>query len=347
MDSHTLVKEISRLLVENKNKIIKFTILFFSILLVVQFIPAVSRYYKESKNEGEVTTDFDNPAIFEMYIEYENGNVYTNTLLLEETLKSESNIQAAEEATGVEISDLLDLEEELGYKKTATDRGALGATRNELSNIWIFIARVGTEEENLRVSEYFYDLILNNNVEILNNKPFYSLSEPRVFTQEELIKSNILLDGEQGVEVLTTRFVISTVIFSLFGGIALAFILVLTLTFFNKKISFAFNYHWSEEDTFILLENNQRKSIERALLLTKRMDRVLLLQDKGGLMGLNLKSNNQVTDDLLAIDLAVDVEEVVIFIQPGKTEKNWYNQQREILKVYRVPVKIIQVNGAP
>lgn len=339
MDSHTLVKELKRFFIENKKKLTQFGLLFMLLLLAVQLVPMVTRYVQESNTaeEGEVNKEqLSNPAVFEMYIEYESGSVYTNTLLLEEAMKSEANIQAAERATGVEISDLLALEEEVDYQKTARDRGALGATRNEASNIWVVIARVGTEEENLKVAEFFFDLIVNDEIELLDNKPTYIMSEPRVLSDDELASPSTLVEVDSSRSSLSLRNVAAAVIVSIAGGFIVAFGLVLLLTFFNKKISYAFNYTWNEEDVFVLLDDQDEQSIERAVLLPAASNRVILAQDQvQGVTG---------SKHILEVGTDTIVEEIIVFVQPGKTEKAWYNEQRELLKVYRAPLKIIQIN---
>jgi len=350
MDSHTLVKETKRLLINNKQRFIRFGLLFILMLFAVQMIPAVMQLFQTPGSETEeLPTDIgstENPAVFEMYIEYESGSVYTNTLLLEQALKSEENIQAAEEATGVEISDLLALEEEAEYPKTSRDRGALRATRNELSNIWVVIARVGTEEENLRVAEFFYDLVVNDEIEILENKPNYIMSGPRVLTDEELANPNTIVDMETVVSPFSIRNILSSLIVALAGGFLLTFVFIISLTFLNKKISYAFNYNWNENDLFVLLEEEQHeKTLERVVRLPESRSRLLLAQEAEGLPGWEEAAHVRVAEDVLDVDVTTDVEEIILFIQPGITDKKWYNQQRELLKVYRAPVKIIQLNS--
>lgn len=323
------------------------------LLFVVQVVPIISDLLQEPIEEEEQEVPVypvvtGNPAIFEMYIEYENGNVYTNTLLLEEALKSEENIRAAEAETGVEISDLLEFEAEVEYYKTQSDRGAVGATRNELSNIWIVIARVGSEQENLRVSNYFYDLIINDEIEMLGNKPTYIMSEPRVLTDEELADPNINVDKGAKITNKSTfnlRKIFESLIIAVLGGFVLGFVLILTVTFFQKKILYAFNYNWNEDDLFMLLDENNYQAMERTIRIPNNTKRLVLLQNKEEFSTLNQLDNLLVADNILNVDVSHEVEEVVIFVQPGVTDKKWYNQQKEFAKVYNAPVKIIQSSG--
>ncbi|MDE1548157.1 hypothetical protein [Jeotgalibaca caeni] len=344
MDSHTLVKEMKRLLRNQKKQFITFTFIFLTLLLLVQFIPLLIRYQAEQSEAQEETTSMsgtEKPAVFEMYIEYNDGGVYTNTLLLEEAIKTDTNIEAIEEATNVEISDLLDVEKETNYPKTARDRGVLGASRNEASNIWVFSSRVGTEEENVRVLQSVYEMIENGEISLLQNKNTYVISEPRILTEEELANPEALIEVEGSVDPFSIRNIAVSFIIAVIGGVAVAFFATLTLTFFSKKIKYAFNYNWNEEDTFVLLNSQDRDAIQHTSVVPASRERVLLAQDADKMKD---TSGLRVSEHVLQLDNQLEVEEVVLFVQPNITDKTWYNQQRELLKLYHAPIKIIQLN---
>ena len=349
MDSHTLVKEIKRLLITNKKRALLFAIVFSLLLFAMQLVPIITTQISLRNSDNEKTSetaDSENPAIFEMYIEYENGSVYTNTLLLEEAMKTDANIQAAEEATGVEISDLIEMEEKTNYPKTARDRGVLGASRNEASNIWVFSSRVGTEKENLAVVKFFYELVETDGLDLLNNKETYIISEPRILTDEDLSNPESLVTQNEKVVTFNIKNLVISAGISIVGGIMVAVFLLFLQPFFNKKIKYAFNYNWNEEDIFVMVESENKAGLERAVLLPQSTNKVLLVQEKNEKLDLSSYSEKglQIIDDITKLNLDKEVDEVVILIQPDVTDRTWYNEQRELLKVYRKPLKVIQVN---
>lgn len=340
MDSHTLLKELKRFIKEQKKRYISLTLIIVLVLTLLQSIPLVQNFLSsdyDQNNDEIANKNLDNPAIFEMYIEYDSGSVFTNTLLLEESIKTSENIKAAEEATGVEISDQLDYEDKIEYPKTRRDRGALGAYRDEASNIWVVSAKAGTEQENLKVVQYFYELIQNDEVPLLQNKYTYIISEPRLLTDEELSSSTAPVQQEE-TNAISVKGIVKIVAISILGGLVVSFLVLIFLTFVDKKIRYAFNYSWNEEDVFVLISKSHTKELEKMMLLSKKQ--AFLAQSSSLLLNNQLKTSPSITD--LAEHQSVD--EVIVFIQPGVTTKAWYNEQREILKISTANLKIIQIN---
>lgn len=349
MDSHTLVSEFKRFLKQEKGKLIILSIILTVVIFLVQLVPFGKSYLadKNDKDNNIQETSIENPAIFEVYIEYETGSVFTNTLLLEEAMKTDEYIQAAEKATGIEISDLLDKEEETMYVKTARDRGVIGASRNEASNIWVISARVGTERENLRVIKYFYDLFKQEEIDLLQNKPYYILSEPRVLTDDELKSPETPVEQDM-TGVLSAKNLIMYVVISILGGAVIATVIMLFIPFTRKKIQYAFNYSWNEDDTFILLPSLEENELEKVVLIPAVASKVFLIQHPQSFDQLaslqNKAANVQVEESVVHLDATTHVDEVIILVRPNITDKAWYNQQRELLKIYQAPLKVIQLN---
>ena len=348
MDSHTLVKEIKRLLKAKKRHIQLFAIFFSFLLFIIQLAPIVITQLslRNAETESESTTQKTaNPAVFEMYIEYETGSVYTNTLLLEESLKIDKNIQAAEQATGVEISDLLEVEELTNYPKTARDRGVLGASRNEASNIWIFSSKVGTEKENLAVLNFFFDLIESGEVELLNNKETFIISEPRVLTNDELAKPESLVTQNEQQAAFSIKTMAVSAVIAVIGGLVIAIFIQMFAAFFSKKINYAFNYYWNEEDAFVLLDVKDKKALNHVLSLPQNSNKVVLLQNQTDDLAFANLSDINVINHIKNLELDKQIDEFIVIVQPNQTDKSWYNEQRELLKVHKKPLKILQINN--
>ncbi|UJF15244.1 hypothetical protein LZ578_09725 [Jeotgalibaca sp. MA1X17-3] len=350
MDSHTLLSEFKRFMKQEKGKLLALSITFAILIFLVQLIPFGKHYIAENftdKDKNKTETSIENPAIFEVYIEYETGSVFTNTLLLEEAMKTDSHILAAEKETGIEISDLLDKEDETGYVKTARDRGTLGASRNEASNIWVVSAKVGTEQENLEVINYFYNLYQEQAIDLLENKPYYILSEPRVLSDDELKSPETPVEQDM-TGVLSIKNLVLYAVIAVLGGTVLSTILLLFIPFTKKKIQYAFNYSWNEDDTFILLLHLEKNELEKVVMVPATASKLFLIQEAASLDQLtdlqNKATQLQIEESIVNLDTTTTVEEVIILIQPNITDKAWYNQQRELLKIYQAPLKIIQLN---
>lgn len=338
MDSHTLFYELKRLLKSNKKQYMSFFIGVFVLLAGILLLPSLLTDNMENTNhKNNSKHPKENPAVFELYIEYDTGNTFTNTLLLEQAMKTDELIQNAEEQTGVEISELLDYEEQTDYLKTAKDRGVLGASRDSDSNIWIFSSAVGTEKENLAVINYYYELIENNEIELLENKYLYMMSKPRILSDEDLSSPTTLVE-QSASQGFTLKNILNSVVLSFVGALVISFVLLIIKTFFTKKIQYAFNYSWSEEDIFTISTETNRKTVQQ-MLNHRHYDKVLYLSQEPKLLPF---------DELEAVDTlakAESIEEVVLFVQPQITDKQWYNQQKELLKLFRLPIKIVQINN--
>ena len=342
MDSHTLLSELKRLVKNNKKRISVLFVVFSLALLLLQMMPVIwNNIGSDSDASNKVTQENkENPAIFEVYIEYDSGSTFTNTLLLEEAMKTSENIAGAELATGVDISSQLDQEEEMKYPKTARDRGVLGASRDEASNVWAFNARIGSEKENLAAMNYFYDLVMNEGIPLLGNKYTYSISQPRILTDEELLSPNSQVEQDTSGEFSLKSFAMALVI-SVLGAFVLAILYALAKSFVGDKIAYAFNYSWGEGDVFILASQHDRDELKAVSRLPYETKKIYLAQEPDKLV---VDKDIVIQTSLVRIHAQAVVDEVILYIQPQVTDKNWYNQQRELLKVYQLPLKIIQVN---
>ncbi|WP_062532934.1 hypothetical protein [Jeotgalibaca dankookensis] len=342
MDSHTLLSELKRLVKNNKKRMSILFIIFTLVLLFLQMLPVILTNFGTDGDASNKTAqeNKENPAIFEVYIEYDSGSTFTNTLLLEQAMKSAENITEVEAITGVDISSQLEQEEEMKYPKTARDRGVLGAARDDTSNIWAFNARIGTEKENLAAMTYFYDLVMNDGIPLLDNKHTYSMSQPRILTDEELLSPNSQIEQDTSGEFSLKGLVMALVI-SIFGATVLAALYILVKSFIGDKIAYAFNYSWGEQDVFILASEQEANELKIISQLPQGTQKIYLAQEPDKL---RLNADLIIQTSLVRTSVQAPVDEVIVYIQPGITDKNWYNQQRELLKAYQQPLKIIQVN---
>ena len=340
MDSHTLFNELKRLMKENKKAYIGIMLALVLLLSGIILLPTLLNTFGNLKDSEEVSKQSHiNPAIFEMYIEYDTGSSFTNTILLEQAMKKNEFIEGAEKTTGIEISDLLDYETEIDYPKSAKDRGVLGASRDEASNIWVFSANIGSQEENLAVINYFYNLFVNNEVELLQNKSRYIISEPRILTDEELLSPTTPVEQE-GNNQLSIKNILFSVILAVLGAAALSFIILIIKSFTTKKIQYAFNYSWSEQDLFMLNSKDNQISFNQMFKISSNRGQVYLAQEPESI---NIP-HAEIVDSITKYNVQGSLSEIIILVQPNVTDKKWYSQQRELLKVFPLPLKIVQMN---
>lgn len=340
MDSHTLFKEFIRLVKENKKNFFRIMAILATILVGVIMLPDLLNMLNSMNDNEDSTHKNDvNPAIFEMYIEYDTGSSFTNTILLEKAMKVTEFIVSAEKETGVEISELLEKEEQVDYPKTARDRGVLGASRDEASNIWVFSAKVGSKNENLAVINYYYELFLNNEVELLQNKSRYIISEPRILSDEELLSPTTPVE-QDATDQLSLKSLLLSFAIAIAGAGALSFIVLIVKSFSGNKICYAFNYSWSEEDLFVLTSKENINDFNNVLQISNKNEQIYIAQEPEKLPLLQA----DLIDSLSKYQGQNSIKEIVLFVQPNVTSKKWYNQQRELLKIFRVPLKIVQMN---
>ncbi|MBT2731094.1 hypothetical protein [Carnobacterium sp. ISL-102] len=341
MQTQVFFKESKRFLLENKKRILLFTILgavVFALFTVVNLITDNS----DSSSEDTQTEEISNIAEFVIYIEKNDDTHFNNNVLLEEALFSDEAVKIVEKETGAEITDLLTEQEEIEFVPTAEDRGVIGIVRDLSNETMKFQFKVGTESENLKVANYYFDMIMNNEVELLSDKKIFVLNSPEI---KDLTQADVTLIEESN-NVISPLLLVVQLVVSLFAGLILGVLVSILYHVFNKKINYAFNYNINEKDIFIMERESQDKFIYD-IVNPKSEDKIMVIEQALPNELVNKLSEQSqkimTTSNLLEISSKVNAPEIIIVIVENTTTKFWYNTQREYLKKFDSAVKIIQV----
>lgn len=342
MQTQVFFKESKRFLLENKKRILLFTFLgaiIFAIFTAVSFM----KYGNESLSKEAKNDEVNNFAEFSLYIEKQDWIPFNNNVLLEKIFFSENSVKEAELETGVEITDLLEAQEEQEFIPTGEDRGVIGVLRDVTNEAMVFQVKIGTEKENLEVANYYFDKIMNNEIELLNDKKIYVLSSPKII---ELSQEEAAFIEEENSTTVSPLLLIIEFLISLFAGFLLGVLISIFYHVFNKKINYAFNYNINEEDIF-LMERQSQDRLVYDVINPKNEEKIIIAEDLLPSKFLNKVTESSqsiiTTTNLIEISPRLKIPEIVFVIVENSTTKSWYNTQREYLKRFDSKVKVVQV----
>lgn len=341
MQTQLFFKEAKRFLKENKKTILIFTFLGVVIFALFTTISLMNSDDGSSPQDSE-NREVSNMAEFSLYIEKPDWIPFNNNALLEKIFFSETAVKQAELETGVEISDLLEAQEEEEFIPTGENRGVIGVVRDVTNEAMVFQVKLGTEKDNLEVANYYFDKIMNDEVELLSDKKIYVLGSPEII---DLTKENAAFIEENN-PVVSPLVLIIELLVSLFGGFLLGILVSILYHVFNKKINYAFNYDVSQNDIF-LLERQSKDKFIYDVINPKNKDKVIIVEhilpDKLVNDITESSKDTIITANLIEVTPELHISEIIFVIVEGKTTKSWYNTQREYLKRYDSKVKVIQI----
>lgn len=340
MDIKILIHEVKTFLLENKRIIFITTIIALICAIILQ---AVSYFFMNSAKEDGMGEGLSHTHSFEVYMEQDNLGAFTNSYLLESFLKQESVVREIEEDTNVEITPIIELFSENNETITTTPDDPVNVERNGSTNIMTLTFGIGTEEENLRVAESYYEWLQTTELSFFDDKQIYYMSEPHSLeTLEVRPQSNSFNLASAVVRI----------ILAIFGGAVLGLIIAFLKTLFSKKIMYSFSYGWNEEDTFLYYTDDiLTKELAHSLIQPNIGNKVILSENE---INTDFKNNiNKFADtntklffnsDVIQSDSAISVDEFIIIIKRKETSKEWYQNQRRQLKAYQTSkVKVVQI----
>lgn len=363
MNSQIFINDIKKLLTHNKLLIIIVTAI---VTIMVAFASFSFSFFNTKSDEEPLVVEGENnnPGIFRIYVEQEDGTIYINSMIIEEYFLLPKVIAEAERKTGVEISDLLDEEVEENFEKTQYDRGALGLSRNGSTHIFTFTTDVGTEAENLKVAEFYFDYLNSGELNMLENKHVYIVSEPEVFDAKSYAASDIVV--EQSSMNNSTDFSIKEIALSILAGIILGFFtgtfITLAKSFISKKISYSFNYAVSDYDKILAMEKGNWDLLVRKLLHTTKNlvvifnegnsnelreellkhSNINLISEEGQFV--NGKANVLLANNLSDVSPQIALDNVVVLIDTFNTDKKWYKTIFKTIHSLVTEIVIIQIS---
>lgn len=299
------------------------------------------------------------PAYSQFYIENEDGSVYTNTSLILSYLFLPEVIDDIERQTGINIEESIEEdaeaieedEEVIGGNKTTNQSFYL--YRDGSSNTYNFLLQLGNEKDNTLVMQYYYDMLINKELPVLENRNIYEIIAPRIFEAEES-KENP--DNSINIADIMLNLIIGLIM----GAIGLSIWLLLK-AILGSKLHYAFSYTREIDDLFLLFDHSSIPNSEFYDFLVRPNDvnKVFICQfdtkDKkesafsselNRLIDIEVGPDTKVlyANDLTDIASNFDYEEVILYVQGDMTDRNWYKAQRRVLKNRSVKTKVVHVN---
>lgn len=341
MDIQTLIKEIKRFLFDNK----KIILLSISVVVIVVGLLQLATYFLGSQtNESDINEmDSLHTASFEIYIEQNNLGAFTNSYLIEAYLKQDDIVSEIEKKSNLSIAPVIDEYNETNEVITTSDEDPINVSRNTSTNIMTVSFAIGTEEENLKAAETYYEWLKTAEHSFFEDKTVFYMSEPKP------IDTDVLANHEASFSV---RNLIIRLVLALFGGLILGIVIALAIALFNKKIMYAFTYGWNEEDLFLNYSENDNSTeiahsiVQPSIGIKVILSEKILNKDLSDSLGNMLSSYGQLNihSNVSEIDPALAIDEFIIVIKRKETTKLWYQNQRRQLKSYRSSrIKIVQI----
>lgn len=364
----TIIAELWRFFINNIIKILIGTVIVMGLtlgarMLLTKYIEnsAIGEATSETSANAEVTPEEieasynylatvyeQEPAEFSFVGINADGMILGNSFILDEFLSRPDIVTELEENSGVDITATLEAQENVGLEKSRNFRGGLAAVRNTSTDEITMRVLVGqTAEENLAVAKAIYQYIVDGNVPIYENYDITFLSTPDI-GEDLIIEENIMIPTPETLSGLQPQETGgSLVVYAILGGILgiiLSTAVLFILHFFGKKIIYAYDYTWDFEDYQWLVDSKKvnTDNLNNWLMIPSDKSRVALAQnaDNEIIQGF---SNSQLTvADQLNVEEKTPAE-VIIFIESGVTDKDWYQNQFELSKLYESRVKIIHL----
>lgn len=364
MDSLTLAQELKRFLKENKKSILIITLIIMVMMIGVSIFSGKIQDRLNTQKEKDI--ELVSPAVFQFYVQNADGNSFHNSAVVEAFFLQPEVVDLIEKNTGVEIQEVLDEQQESGFIKTQTDRGVLGVARDGSSHVFTVNADLGTSEENLAVMGAYFDYLLSGEVAVLSDKEVFILQKPVLLDELPGSEENISVNKEVDTSFSAKNVLVSAGI-GLFGGLIAGLFLTLIYQLFRKAITYAFSFSWSEDDIYQIysLSNTELEAsstFKQTLLHPFTDVKVILTQTKiddsfisqfaisdkiniiNSLSDLKKEHMNLIMlTDLTQIDPLLSINECIVLVKSGETDKRWYSRQRELLKNYDTQIKVIQL----
>ncbi|SHE87747.1 hypothetical protein SAMN02745249_01344 [Atopostipes suicloacalis DSM 15692] len=299
---------------------------------------------------------YDGNAYFKFYVEDENQEAFTNTVLLNQYLRLEENLTEVSENTNTNLLEAYE-EQKINLELNPTDTiPVIEVRRDNKSQLMTLYVRLENIKDNKKIANYLFDELLNNKISVLENKDVYLFLEPNVF--EKTIEKATTKDLFSSLNIRKTIMIVSIL---LVLSIVLMISIFLGKEFFSKKLNFSFSYFTDESTEFNLysdrIENNYEISkflsapgFTEKLLVTQNI--LPKLEEISKNTTINKSKNKLVIDttkfyiykELENTEELSQVSEIIIVVEAGKTDRNWFNTQKRVASLYNKPIKVLQIN---
>lgn len=293
------------------------------------------------------------PAFFQFIVEYEDGSLFNNPLLIEEYILQEEVLNQASTVTNTNLNLVKVIENtennvlvdinDFGYSKV------IGVYRDDATYINEFYVNVGNERENIRIANFFYDYISEGQIPFIADKDIYFFEDPKILSIEDETEATLETESQQINFSLIKNLIIGSIL-----GVLLSSAALLGLTFLSKKLKYSFSYTIQEDDYYFLVDNklDYEEELKELLFTPQSANRIVVKEEHnadvdyfGKLLG-DMLPNESInrTNNFLMIENPSQIDRLIYIIEEDVTSRKWYNSQRKLDRAYEIPTVIIQVN---
>ncbi|MGX7109223.1 hypothetical protein [Facklamia miroungae] len=293
------------------------------------------------------------PASFQVIVTMEDGSLFSTAAVFDDYFATPAIVEQIEKQTGVKFGKWLQAEHDLEMYKTNTFRGGLAGIRDAASNVITLRFLVGQNaEENLKIAQAYANLLKNNKLPFLDKNTVTIIRSPEI---GEMIPIDLVEDvpSKETLTPFQTKEAKGSIIYGILGlfiGAMLSIVWSMILHYRKHKIGYAFDYTWSINDLHFIFDRQDSKvTLDKLIQTPSKNDRVILRQQKhqephvqelisadGSKYGLQTASLANLDSDHLP-------NEIVIILDANLTDKDWYNEQRQLAELYQARIKIIQL----
>lgn len=277
---------------------------------------------------------------FNFYIENGDYTPFTNNEVLKKILTTSSVLNQVEDLSGEQIQ----------------PNPHLGVViSREYGDIISLRIGTGDENANQEISQAYYEILMNEDIDFLDNKDLYFMSnEPLSVDDMAAEEEEINLNEETStspsfMNSFGTDIVMGIIV--IIGGVILGILVAVLSRVFTKEISFLYDYNLSDNDKLIKLDEshlNKSNVKELSLLLNKNQNQVVLSESKDILAEFENHFENEngkhlnLATDVTNIEKTNEYSSFILLTQVDGTTKDWVKRQRILIKNLNKPITIIQ-----
>lgn len=277
---------------------------------------------------------------FRIAIENSDSSFFTESVILKEILLNEFNFYSLSMSAH---ENFINIPESI-----------LNISRSENSSILKVQIGSGNKEINTKLASYYYELLNTDKLEILNDKMTYMIDSRPVLinidnTEEQSTTDPINNKNTSIVKSLSSNIEPITIV-GLIGillGLFLGIFVSLIKERYSDIISTIYHVETNDNQEMMKLDAITNRSIadENKLIesaLDRKSQKFIILAEEDNESIINHKHFK--VNDLY--DVKIDnLDEVIIIVESYKSSKKWLSKQLEILKILKVPVKILRITA--
>lgn len=349
-----LWEEIKKFLLINTKKILVSTLIFGTVLSIVFYV--FNNQQEEQpvsiENIKEELDSSEEPFVyFQYYVELQDGRAYTNVSLAEEYFSHERIINELTNELGLPADSIFI--NKIQNNQTSTQETEdldelffIDINRDSETNLVTFVVNSSDKINNMKIAEFYFDLLESDEVEFYKNKVMFLFTRPTLNDTSEEPTSEIEVPSKELQSNMNILTVVSIFILSLVISVG---VLIIT-TLFSKQLKYSFSYTWDTEDRFFLInsELSTSEEINWILEIPQEVSAIILTENKltSDLSNkLNSKNARGRYKSLLDLNYYSPIQEVILIVCENSTSRKWYNEQQKLLsKKPDINVTVLQIN---